>query len=107
MLHGRHDRNSSAIAANRYRINPKRSGSIRQSKWNGLTTRLFVLVCDLVKERIAKAVGVGIPLPRPLVGGQRRRPQRIGAVAAVHRKIKAVVEEQLRPFPPGAELLHP
>src|SRR5437868_219948 len=102
MLHGRHDRNASAIAANRYRINPKRSGSIRQSKWTSRLTRLFVLFLDLVEERIAKTVGVRIPLPRPLVGGQGRRPQCVGHVAAVHRKIEAVVEEQLRPLPPGA-----
>src|SRR6202158_1811001 len=62
---------------------------------------------DLVEERGAQAVGVRIPLARPLVGGQRRRPELVGAVAAMHRQVEAVGEEQLRPFPPGAELLDP
>jgi hypothetical protein len=33
MLHGRHDRKSSAATQKRYHGNPKRSGSIRQNKW--------------------------------------------------------------------------
>ena len=79
-------------SAGRYpRGDPMRSGSI------GIRNRLvccdqFVggsacLPCaaqsvvrfDLVEERIAQAVGVGIPLARPLVRRQRRRPQRVGA----------------------------
>ena len=45
-------------------------------------------------------------LPRPLVGSQRRRPHRIGASRRASRG-RTVAEEQFRPFPPGAELLHP
>ena len=68
----------------------------------------LVIVSDLVKERIAQAVGVRIPLTRPLVGGERCRPQRVGAgLAPVHRQVEAVAEKHLRPFPPGAELPHP
>ena len=55
----------------------------------------LVVGFDLVEERIAQAVGVGVPLPRPLVGGERRRPQRVGAVAAMHREVESVAEEQL------------
>src|SRR6266404_9349112 len=62
---------------------------------------------DLVKERVAQALGIRIPLSRSLVGGKRRRPERGGAVAAVHRQVEAIVEKQFRPFPPGAEFLHP
>src|SRR5258708_21707086 len=66
------------------------------------------IVCrDLVKERVAQALGIRIPLSRTLVGGKRRRPERVGTVAAVHRQVESVGEEQFRPFPPGAELLHP
>src|SRR5450631_4669922 len=55
----------------------------------------------LVKERVAQAVGIRIPLTRPLVGGKRCGPERIGAVAAMHRQVEPVAEKQLRPFPPG------
>src|SRR5258708_37067970 len=66
------------------------------------------IVCrDLVKERVAQALGIRIPLSRSLVGGKRRRPERGGAVAAGHRQGEAIVEKQFRPFPPGAELLQP
>src|ERR1700730_1330704 len=61
---------------------------------------------DLVEKRVAQAVGVRVPVTRPFVGRQRRRPQRVRAVAAVHRQVETVAEEKLRPFPPGAELLH-
>src|SRR6266850_4763115 len=69
--------------------------------------RLSIFGFDLVEERIAQAVGVGVPLPRSLVGSQSRRPQRIRAIAAMHREVEPVAEEQLRPLPPGAELLDP
>src|SRR5258708_6235219 len=62
---------------------------------------------DLVKERVAQALGIRIPLSRSLVGGQRRRPERVRAVVAMHRQVESIREEQFRPFPPGAELLHP
>src|SRR5437868_5287138 len=48
----------------------------------------LVLGFDLVEERIAQTVGVRIPLPRSLVGGKRRRPQRIRAIAAMHREVE-------------------
>ena len=38
------------------------------------TAESVVLVFDLVEERITQAVGVGVPLARPLVGGKRRLP---------------------------------
>src|SRR6185437_14730168 len=69
------------------------------------TDKALVVLFDLVEERIAQAVGVRVPLARSLVGGERRRPQRIGTVVPVHRQVEAVVEEQFGPFPPGAELL--
>src|SRR6478609_6759812 len=65
---------------------------------------VVVLVLDLVEEGIAQRVGVGVPLARALVGGQCRRPELVGAVLSVHREVEAVAEEQLGPFPPGAEL---
>src|SRR5437762_12660160 len=110
MLHGRLDRKSNAAAANATAKDSMRSGSIRQTF--GTTgadssepaVRSSIVRFDLVKERIAQAVGVGVPLPRPLVGRQRRRPHRIGAVAAVHREVESVADEQSRPLPPGAEL---
>src|ERR1700727_928336 len=72
-----------------------------------LRSAALLVVFDLVEERITQGVGIGIPLAGPLVGRQRRRPDRIGTVVAMHRKIETVAEEQLRPFPPGAELLDP
>src|SRR3569833_1813629 len=61
---------------------------------------VFVLVLDLVEEGIAQAVGVSVPLPRPLARGERRLPERIGAILAVHRAVEPVAEAQFGPYPP-------
>src|ERR1700694_2357491 len=93
-----------------------RLARIRQSNSAELSTRPGVRLDDaftgsivvgfhLVKERVAQAVGIRIPLTWPFVGGQRCGPERVGAVAAMHRQVETVAEKQLRPFPPGAELL--
>src|SRR6187551_409908 len=104
MLHGRHDRKSNAAAAsatlsdsyaiginsaNIWRNRPRFTRVGRALQPTGLTS---IVRFDLVEERIAQAVGVGVPLPRPLVGSQRRRPHQIGTVAAVHRQVEAVAE---------------
>src|SRR5882672_3702269 len=66
-----------------------------------------VVDCDLVKERVAQAVGIRIPLTRTLVGSQGCGPERVRAVATVHRQVEPVAEKQFRPFPPGSELPDP
>src|SRR5579872_732556 len=85
---------------------PRRSPNFQQKKLRQVTLLLIISV-GLVEKGIAQALGVRIPATRPPVGRQGRLPKRIGTLVAVHRKIEAVVEEQLRPFPPGAELLDP
>src|SRR6202521_2951112 len=77
------------------------------SKIIGNEQRRLVVGCDLVEERVPEAVGVRIPLAGALVGGKCRSPQRVGAVVAMHREVEPAAEKQLRPFPPGAELLDP
>src|SRR6186713_3392920 len=101
MLHGRHDRKSNAAAARRYPFGFYAIGINSANIWRNRpwftrvgralqpTGRTSIVRFDLVEERIAQAVGVGVPLPRPLVGSQRRRPNRIGAVAAVHREVES------------------
>src|SRR3954451_24476427 len=84
--------------ANNFRMSFRRTTGTKVSS---------ILVLDLVKERIAQAVGIRIPLAGSLVGGQCRRPKRIRGIVAVHRQVESVREEKLRPFPPGAELLDP
>src|SRR5216684_8298884 len=66
-----------------------------------------VVDCDLVKERIAQAVGIRIPPTRTLVGSQGCGPERVRAVATVHRQVEPVAEKKFRPFPPGTELPDP
>src|SRR3981189_707432 len=66
-----------------------------------------VVDCNLVKERVAQAVGIRIPLTRTLVGSQGCGPERVRAVATVHRQVEPGAEKQFRPFPPGAELPDP
>src|SRR5260370_34921771 len=63
--------------------------------------------CDLVKKRVAQAVGIRIPLTRPLVGSQGCGPKRVRAVATVHRQVEPVPERQFGPFPPGSKLPDP
>src|ERR1700719_1739690 len=102
MLHGRHDRKSKERAERAIKsilCDPRAFSKITAKR-----TKSLIVGFDLVEEGITQALGVSIPLTRPLVGRKRRRPKRIGAVAAVHRKVKAVAKEELRPFPPRAEL---
>src|SRR5437868_15469691 len=97
MLHGRHDRKieersratTAAILSDRRALSKATANSLRQIVWRS-PEQCSVVVRDLVEERIAQAVGVRIPLAGPLVGGQRGFPERVGAVAAVHRQVEAV-----------------
>src|SRR5690348_14266393 len=99
MLHGRHDRNviDRALSSAPGHRQPRPRMLARSGVQTNISTRrsILVVVFDLVEERIAQAVGVGVPLPRPLVGGKRRRPDLVGAVIAMHRQVEAIAEEEL------------
>src|SRR5260370_1425070 len=84
------------------------SGVRRDDEFTG-----SVVGCNLVKERVAQAVGVRIPVTGPLVGGQRCRPERVRAVVAVDRQDESLVGKPLPPVlrwrirPPAACNLWP
>src|SRR5258705_60599 len=61
--------------------------------------------CNLVKERVAQAVGIRIPLTRTLVGSQGCGPERVRAVATVHRQVERAARQPVlrwRTRPPAA-----
>src|SRR5580692_3998981 len=75
MLHGRHDRKIETNALCDQNAGRKATSSRHPGTRRDGERVSSVLGRDLVKERVTQTVGVGIPLPRPLVGGKRGRPQ--------------------------------
>src|SRR3954447_1750724 len=94
LLHGQHDRKP--YCSGRHH-RPRRSYAISTVRAKRVTAA-SVFGGHLVEERIAQAVGVGIPLARASIGSERRCPDSVGAIAPVHRKIKPVAEKQFRPL---------